>query len=532
MIPIFIPVFKNYPYVKQVFETARSSTDKVEFFLLSNGSDFETEKFCKIYNRRKGFNAEVLRKPLGFAGSLNRILIKAIDKGFDEIIITHSDVLFHESTVDALLNYMKKNPDCIMAVPASVGHIPAVVKAFPELEKENIDKFYFTSEGVSVYREIIDALSADPEKHVLAKNISDVPAFILRPSAFVKKFGFFDEEFNPAFWEMEDMAARFFKQGVDIPVLLNAPVLHLSGRSSVEAGLSRDCQIDNAYRFSTKHGVRLNASQFKFNPEGKLSWIEPHSFSEIKEKINSNEEVNIFDFVILDEGNLDLLEVRLNVLNELVDCFVIVESSTDWRTGEPKPLYLKENKERFDKFSHKIRRIVVPNLKEATPEGRKKALYKSLQSGLSLVEDRDIVILSFENQIPDPRTIKEFIDYPHVKTLHQLCLPYLNVTDGIYLEGSKFCKLSTLKIEFSLDFESLSRFNGTPVPQGGWIFGVDNKKETKEVKNDVRTLSGLLSIEVPKSLLLDELPTETNTEVKPKNTSVSGRTDADSSIEL
>lgn len=60
----------------------------------------------------------------------------------------------------------------------------------------------------------------------------------------------------------------------------------------------------------------------------------------------------IYDiFTFNDE--LDMLEIRLNILNEYVDYFVIVEA-TETFSGVPKALYYDINKERFSKFKDKI----------------------------------------------------------------------------------------------------------------------------------------------------------------------------------
>jgi beta-1,4-mannosyl-glycoprotein beta-1,4-N-acetylglucosaminyltransferase len=43
---------------------------------------------------------------------------------------------------------------------------------------------------------------------------------------------------------------------------------------------------------------------------------------------------------------LDLLELRLNILDPVMDKFVIVESTVEF-SGKPKPLYFADYKERF-----------------------------------------------------------------------------------------------------------------------------------------------------------------------------------------
>lgn len=58
---------------------------------------------------------------------------------------------------------------------------------------------------------------------------------------------------------------------------------------------------------------------------------------------------DIFTF----NGEYDLLEIRLNVLNDYVDRFIIVESITTF-SGKPKPLYYKMQEERYSKWKDKI----------------------------------------------------------------------------------------------------------------------------------------------------------------------------------
>ena len=59
-------------------------------------------------------------------------------------------------------------------------------------------------------------------------------------------------------------------------------------------------------------------------------------------------------------NELDLLNYRLNVLNDVVDCFVLVEATRTF-TGKQKPLHYAENKHLFEPFNHKIVHIVVDN---------------------------------------------------------------------------------------------------------------------------------------------------------------------------
>jgi hypothetical protein len=68
-------------------------------------------------------------------------------------------------------------------------------------------------------------------------------------------------------------------------------------------------------------------------------------------------EAKIYDVFIF-YNELDLLEIRMEILHSSVDYFVIVESTKTF-TGKSKPLYFKENEKRFEKFREKIKYFCV-----------------------------------------------------------------------------------------------------------------------------------------------------------------------------
>ena len=57
-------------------------------------------------------------------------------------------------------------------------------------------------------------------------------------------------------------------------------------------------------------------------------------------------------------GEYDLLEIRLNILDKVVDQFIIVEAPTTF-SGLPKPLYYEQQKERYAPWHHKIKYFVI-----------------------------------------------------------------------------------------------------------------------------------------------------------------------------
>lgn len=80
-----------------------------------------------------------------------------------------------------------------------------------------------------------------------------------------------------------------------------------------------------------------------------------------------NKKSRVFDcFPFFNE--LDILDMRLNILNDQVDYFVLVESKRSHQK-KPKQLYYEENKHLFDKFNKKIIHIVKPDEPDNFGEG-------------------------------------------------------------------------------------------------------------------------------------------------------------------
>jgi len=65
-----------------------------------------------------------------------------------------------------------------------------------------------------------------------------------------------------------------------------------------------------------------------------------------------DKDVVVMDAVLM-SSELDLLEIRMNELDSVVDRFFIIESNATF-TGLPKETYFASNSDRFAKFSHKI----------------------------------------------------------------------------------------------------------------------------------------------------------------------------------
>ena len=124
-------------------------------------------------------------------------------------------------------------------------------------------------------------------------------------------------------------------------------------------------------------------------------------------------------------NELDLLRLRLNELNEVVDKFVIVEATRTFQK-KPKPLYFQENKELFAEFEHKIIHIVVDAYPTFWKKFRIPTVWdydnhqkEQILQGLKQCKEDDVVIVSDLDEIPNPDKIKEYAQTEGIKVFRQ-----------------------------------------------------------------------------------------------------------------
>lgn len=102
-------------------------------------------------------------------------------------------------------------------------------------------------------------------------------------------------------------------------------------------------------------------------------------------------------------NELDILELRLELLDEYVDRFVLVEAELNHKGG-PKELFFKNNRERFAKWLPKITHVIVGTEelpKDADPWKREKYQRECILRGLDGVPLDAIVMVSDVDEIPD-----------------------------------------------------------------------------------------------------------------------------------
>lgn len=212
----------------------------------------------------------------------------------------------------------------------------------------------------------------------------------------------------------------------------------------------------------------------------------------------------IYDcFIFFNE--LDLLELRLNILDPYVDYFVLCEASVT-HSGKPKPYYFEDNKDRFSKFLDKIIHVKIDDIpddfsnlpeikstnfdrycvekiyrfigestlfnKQTEPHyGRDFFQKESTRRGLWGCNGEDIIISSDLDEIPNPKVLEnidKFIDTNKFFTcLQTTYYYYLNMLKEVDWKGSRIGRYKDLE---DYSFNVLRAQTNTGISDGGWHF--------------------------------------------------------------
>ena len=194
-------------------------------------------------------------------------------------------------------------------------------------------------------------------------------------------------------------------------------------------------------------------------------------------------------------NELDLLELRLNVLNPVVDRFVIVEASRTFQ-NEPKRLYFEENRARYEKFMHKIVHVKVESFpkfnfrkfRRPTAWDTENHQKNMIRMGLKDCSPDDVIIVSDLDEIPKADLVLKFAKVPGIKVFHQsLSYYYLNCVAvkcpneaNLYLRNGVVYWKGTVMLDYKYfkSFKQCRRLQNlpdeevVPVVEGGWHFSL------------------------------------------------------------
>ena len=104
---------------------------------------------------------------------------------------------------------------------------------------------------------------------------------------------------------------------------------------------------------------------------------------------------------------MDMLHLHLEELYDVVDKFVLVESTTTF-VGNPKELFFEKHRDRYSKYLDKIVHVVVDDTpKMNNPWNAERFQRDAIDRGLSQIDlnDHDIIIIGDVDEIPDVDTL-------------------------------------------------------------------------------------------------------------------------------
>lgn len=220
-------------------------------------------------------------------------------------------------------------------------------------------------------------------------------------------------------------------------------------------------------------------------------------------------------FIFFNE--LELLEIRLNILNEHVDYFVIIECTKTF-SGLDKELFFEKNKHLFEKYEDKIIHLIIDNSPNSFDEARERlsnsntsdiekevlnsaltsssvpdgALHwlrefyqrESIKKALVGLNDDDICFVSDVDEIWNPNSI---IDHSKDDIFKLRQLPYvyfLNNRSDEPWAGTLVTNYRNIKNECLNHLRIRSVDSCTLIENGGWHFtyqgGADRVKKKIE----------------------------------------------------
>ena len=195
----------------------------------------------------------------------------------------------------------------------------------------------------------------------------------------------------------------------------------------------------------------------------------------------------VFDTFIFGghSAELDLLEVRLNELDGVVEKFVIVESPTT-HLGNPKKLYFQENKERFSQFKDKIHYFITDPLNYGFPWRNENEHRNNILNGLRELNlnFEDWILISDLDEIPSKNSVKELIDRNDAVSLG-IPLAYrpffLNIEAGKPSVGVRAVRFSLLTPFSPQEIRNNNFTDYNTTQNNGWHFTYQGgKKAIKE----------------------------------------------------
>lgn len=214
-------------------------------------------------------------------------------------------------------------------------------------------------------------------------------------------------------------------------------------------------------------------------------------------------------------NELDILKLRLEILDPLVDLFVIEESAETF-SGEARELLFEKHRDLFAPYLSRITYIPVREHYETQITHERDYFQKNhLMNGLPEMSEEDVLIFGDLDEIPNPRVLKGVIESFDPERVYHLAQDnfyvYMNMMEisgkllsitGEFPEipaserkwlGTKVCSIKQIPAEGIVRLRDLippTDPRSVRVAGGGWHFGymggLGEKDVMKRIGNKVR----------------------------------------------
>tara|TARA_Y100000816_G_scaffold237525_1_gene183518 strand:+ start:1000 stop:1812 length:813 start_codon:yes stop_codon:yes gene_type:complete len=197
----------------------------------------------------------------------------------------------------------------------------------------------------------------------------------------------------------------------------------------------------------------------------------------------------IFDCITFFDENL-ITNSRFEILNNVVDYFIVCESKYDHKGRKKKINFKLLNK----KFENKVRHIVInekfPNLSNLwkTEEYQREKIFNKLKDA----KDDDLILYSDSDEIPDPIKIKNLkLKKKYAIFMQKFFVYKLNIYNKYESpwEGTRICKKKNLK-SFTFLRKKILKKN---LNKSFWKFYIE--KDIKIINNGGWHFNNLYSVE-------------------------------------
>lgn len=190
-------------------------------------------------------------------------------------------------------------------------------------------------------------------------------------------------------------------------------------------------------------------------------------------------------FVFYNE--LGLLKYRLDTLYDIVDNFILVESTKTF-SGNSKELFYEKNKHLYEKYQDKIIHIIVDDMPTTNNAWDREAHQRnSISRGFQNLQDEDLILISDVDEIPNPELLNK-LKITGLHSLHSFRqdMYYYNLNMFIDPNWTKTkCFPFSFYKNVSNNVDKIRYMNAPILNNGGWhlsYFG-DSKFISNKIKN-------------------------------------------------